>query len=96
MDLSIFASRLKKSREKNSMTQSDLAKILGRSVQTISNWENQINLPSLETLDMLCDALHVSSDYLMGREKMDSLSVEGLDEDVIFVLKNLVETIKKK
>lgn len=96
MNLVVFSSRLKNSRERNRMTQSDLAKILGRSVQTISNWENQINLPSLETLDMLCDALNVSSDYLMGREKLESLPVGDLNEDIVFDLKSLVEHIRNK
>lgn len=96
MDLSIFASRLKKSREKNRMTQGELAKQIGRSVQTISNWENQVNLPGLETLDLLCDVLDVPSDYLLGRVSYPSLTIDGLDENIIFDLKQLVEHIRKR
>ena len=96
MNSVIFSIRLRKAREKCRMSQADLAKILKRSTQTISNWENQLNFPGLETFDQLCDILDVSSDYLLGRNILPTLPVEDLGEDIIFDLKNLIEHIKSK
>ena len=96
MDLTIFASRLKKSREKNGLSQKELARMLGRSVQTISNWENQVNFPGLDTFDKLCDILNVTSDYLLGRNSTSTLPVEDLSEDIVFDLKKMIEHLKER
>ena len=96
MDLTIFASRLKKSREKNGLSQKELARMLGRSVQTISNWENQVNFPGLDTFDKLCDILNVTSDYLLGRNSTSTLPVEDLSEDIVFDLKKMSEHLKER
>lgn len=96
MNSVIFSIRLKKARERNNMSQADLAKLLGRSTQTISNWENQVNLPGLETFDKLCDILDISSDYLLGRNVSLTLPVDGLSDDIVLDLKKIIEYIKNK
>lgn len=90
-----FSTRLKEARERNNMSQADLARLLGRPIQTISNWENQVSLPTLEIFNELCDILHVSGDYLLGKKMNLSLSIEDLSNELAFDLKEIINYIKK-
>ena len=72
-----FSRRLKELREKNKMSQTDLANEINAKVDrnikrtTISNWENRNAIPDLYVLIALCEILHTTSDYLLGIEKID-------------------------
>jgi len=90
-----FSTRLKEARERNNMSQADLARLLGRPIQTISNWENQVSLPTLEIFNELCDILHVSGNYLLGKKMNLSLSIEDLSNELAFDLKEIINYIKK-
>lgn len=52
--------------EKN-IYQKELADYLNVSIGTISNYENGVHSPDLETLCLLADYFEVSTDYLLGR-----------------------------
>ncbi len=52
------------------MTQSQLAKKLDVTKQTILNWENNIFEPSIEHLKKLADIFNVSVDYLIERKPL--------------------------
>ncbi len=64
-----FKENFKKLREKNELTQEDVAKQIGISRQSISKWENGINEPDLETLEKLCAIFNCSlEELLLGKE----------------------------
>ncbi|MCL6479743.1 MAG: helix-turn-helix transcriptional regulator [Peptococcaceae bacterium] len=64
----VFADRIKELRKENNIPMSKLAEALGlKSKAAISQFENGINLPSLDTLVALADFFDVSLDYLVGR-----------------------------
>ncbi len=48
--------------------QTDLAKIANVSKQCISDYKSGKSEPSIDTLFLLCKALDVSADYLLGLE----------------------------
>ncbi len=75
---SILSERIRLLREANGMTQVDLAKDLFVSKQSVSNWENDNILPSVEMLIKIADRFGVTTDYLLGREQAPRLSVDGL------------------
>lgn len=52
-------------RLRNGMSKKQLAKIIGVSVSTISNYENGVTLPDSKTLSKLSFALNVSMDNLL-------------------------------
>ncbi len=62
-----LADRLSDLRNEKKITQTELAKILGKSKQIISFYENGDKLPSVETLEKYADFFGVSTDYLLGR-----------------------------
>ena len=96
MNKSVFANRLKNLRESKGMSQKDLAKLLKRSIQTISNWETEMNFPNLQTFDELCSILDTSSDYMLGRDNQKTVSVKGLSEEAISDLIRVIEHMKAK
>lgn len=57
-----FGSQIKEIRERESLTQEQLAIKLNVSRQAISNWENNKNLPDIGMLILISDVFHVSLD----------------------------------
>lgn len=67
-----FGERLYKLRNKNNMSQGDLANKLDVSRQTISKWENNMCLPETEKLVQLSEIFNISIDYILkGEEKAE-------------------------
>lgn len=60
------AERIKELREKNNLTQSDLARLLYVTRSCVNAWEMAISIPSTEKLVQLCEVLHTTADYLIG------------------------------
>ena len=71
----MFAQRFKYLRQSKGLTQVQLGKGLGVKKQTISNWENDNIMPSVEMLEKIANYFHVSTDYLLGR---DDATVDGV------------------
>lgn len=59
---------LKYIRQKNGLTQADLAQKIGVTQSLIAQWERGAVLPNAAKLPELADALHCSIDALFGRE----------------------------
>lgn len=68
-----FACILREIRERNGLSQSDLADKTGFQPSAISHFETGKREPSFENLKRLANALNVSTDFLMGRETKSSL-----------------------
>lgn len=77
-------------------SQVQLAEKLNISKQTVSNWENENIQPSIEMLVRLAKLFHVSTDYLLGLEKLSSISVEGLPVSVVMHFTQLIEDYRQK
>lgn len=60
-----FGEKLKKARSFKKLKQSELAKQLGVTNTTISNWENNISKPDLDTLSYICGLLEVKASYFL-------------------------------
>ena len=61
-----LAQNLKLARIKKGYKQEELAKLVGKSKNVISNWERGDNKPDADTLFDLCDILGVDANYLLG------------------------------
>ena len=61
-----FAIRLKELRKEKELTQSDLAKLLFTSQDTISLWELDKSLPDIKSIIKMTEIFNVSADYLIG------------------------------
>lgn len=97
--------RLKYLRQKNNMTQKDLAKIMDKAESTIGMWEQNRNEIDNDSLLLLSSIFHVSIDYLLGREEISRTTPfqfamyenEGsLTEDQKELLTNLAKELANK
>jgi len=62
-----FPDRLRAARELRELSQGDLASRTGLQPSAVSHFENGRRSPSFENLKRLADALHVTTDFLLGR-----------------------------
>ena len=84
-----FGQRLRELREQRHLSQEAMGKIIGRSKPVVSSYENNLKLPSLDVLINIAALYNVSLDYLVGFEKKEMVSVDGLTESQ----KGIVDTI---
>ena len=61
-----FAQRVKSLRQEKGFSQKELGDLVGVSKVSIFNYENSLQLPSVEILVLLAKALNCSVDYLLG------------------------------
>lgn len=74
--------QLQQLRKSRGLTQDDLAEILGISLSSYQKYERDAISPSYETLCKIADFYHVTTDYLLGRERAtDPFDMLQLPED---------------
>lgn len=61
-----FGKRLKKARTEKRMTQKQLADLLSVKHNSISNWENDINKPDPDTIELICGILEITPNFLLA------------------------------
>jgi transcriptional regulator with XRE-family HTH domain len=91
-----FSRRLKKLRTEMKLTQKQLAEQIGVQNSIISFYENGDRLPSPEIIIKLAAVLHVSTDYLMGVDGINSVDVTGLTDSDIVLVRSLVNELREK
>lgn len=60
-----FGEKLKIARTEAGLKQAELAKQLNTTGNTISNWENNVSKPDLDTLSYICGILHVNASFFL-------------------------------
>lgn len=61
-----FKDRLKELRLEKDLSQTKLAEKFGVDFRTISNWENGVRKPDIDTVVNIAKYFEVSTDYLLG------------------------------
>lgn len=75
-DTNLFGTRLREKRKENKLTQKELADQIGAKHNSVSDWERGYAMPDPDTIVLICEALNVSSAYLLpSRREMSSSSV---------------------
>ena len=92
------ADRIRELREKNDMTQSELAKRLSITRSSVNAWEMSLSIPSSKILPELCKVLHTTSDYLLGMDaELLSLKYYSDDErEILYRLMRYFDESKEK
>ena len=73
----ILGGNIKRFRKLNSMKQSDLAKLLDVSDQTISSWEINRTEPSIGYIERMCTIFHCRKTDLLGKDFEWELSISN-------------------
>lgn len=92
----MIAERIKFLREQNGMTQTELAKKLSITRSSVNAWEMGISVPSTQFIVELAGIFKVSTDYLLNVGSTISLPADGLEEEDIRVVYQIIEHIKNK
>lgn len=90
-----FGTRFRNLRYSLKLEQTELAKEMHVTKQTISNWENGNVLPSVDMLVRLAQFFHVETDYLLGLEHPHPDLTSGLTDEEREHLLLIVEDIRK-
>ena len=91
---SLLNERIKQLRTERGLSQVDLAAKLGVSKQSVSNWENDNILPSIEMLLKLSHIFSVSTDYLLGEDSRQFLEITGLEHKYIPHIQQIIEDLR--
>ena len=91
----MLGDRIREIRLAKKINQVELAKRLGVTKQSVSNWENENIQPSIDMLSKIADALSVTTDYLLSRENKRYIDVTGIPETVIQNIQEIIEQIRK-
>lgn len=75
--ISGLAERLQKQRMNMKLSQKEVAVAIGVSPSVISNYEVGARVPSLESLIALAGLYHCTTDYLLGLEKSENVSIDA-------------------
>lgn len=72
-----FGERLKELRKKRGLTQKELAQLISAKNNSVSNWENDQNIPTASVVFSLARALNVTIEDLIGHYSMDEVIAIG-------------------
>jgi len=89
-----FGLRIQELRMKHNLSQSELGKKINKSKTAIWGYENNVRIPPLEALVDIAVVLNVSLDYLVGIDKNEMVSLNGLSDDQKTLVYTLIEVLK--
>ena len=89
------AERIKALREARGWTQAELARRLNITRNGVNSWEQGLSMPSPACLVDLAKLFSVSTDYLLGVERLDAVNVTGLKEEDIALLAQLADRLRE-
>ena len=91
-----FGLRLRELREKHKLSQEQLGRRVDRSKSVISSYENNLKMPPLSILTDFAVIFNVSLDYLVGIDKNEMISIDGLTEQQKQGLQTIVFEFKDR
>ncbi|BFK88079.1 hypothetical protein I4200191B4_23850 [Pseudoflavonifractor gallinarum] len=91
----MIAERIKELRQARGWTQADLARRLSITRNGVNSWEQGLSTPSPASLVDLTRLFSVSTDYLLGVERLNTVNVTGLDERDVAILAELADRLRK-
>ena len=90
----MFGDMIKNLRQSRSLNQVQLAVSLNVSKQTVSNWENNNILPSIEMLVKISQFFSVSTDYLLELDSRSYIEVTGLTDVQLAHVRQIIDDIR--
>lgn len=92
----MLGEQIKNLRIAKGLSQVDLAGKLGVTKQSVSNWENENIMPSIDMLIKIAGFFSVTTDFLLGLSEKHSLNTDGLSEQQIAHIQTLINDILGK
>ena len=92
----MFGDRIKSLRLSYNLNQVQLANHLHVSKQTVSNWENNNILPSIQMLIKISMLFSVSTDYLLELDDRHYIEVTGLTDTQLSHIQQIIDDISNE
>lgn len=92
----MIAEKIRELRQARGWTQAELARRMGITRNGINSWEQGLSMPSPGSLVELSRIFLVSTDYLLGVERLETINVSGLDEREVALLAELADRLRGK
>lgn len=89
------AERIKELREVWGWTQAELARKMNMARNGINSWEQGLSMPSPPNLVELARIFSVSTDYLLGVERLATVNISGLNEEDVAMLSKLADRLRE-
>lgn len=89
-----FGAKLKELRTQAGLTQLQLGTLIGVTKSVISFYELQERTPSPDVLIKLAGVFHVTTDYLLGLDKTETLDISDLDKEDVALLRNMANRLR--
>ena len=89
----MFGDTVKSLRLSHNLSQVQLANALNVSKQTVSNWENNNILPSIEMLIKISRYFSVSADFLLELDNRSYIEITGLSEIHLAHIQQIIQDI---
>lgn len=89
------ADRIKALREARGWTQAELARRMNITRNGVNSWEQGLSIPSPACLVDLAKLFSISTDYLLGVERLETVNVTGLNESDIALLTQLADRLRE-
>lgn len=93
--MKMTAERIKALREARGWTQAELARRLSITRNGVNSWEQGLSMPSPACLVDLAKLFSISTDYLLGVERLEMVNVTGLNENDIALLAQLADRLRE-
>ena len=93
--MKMTAERIKALREARGWTQAELARRMNITRNGVNSWEQGLSMPSPACLVDLARLFSVSTDYLLGVERLETVNVTGLNEEDIALLAQLADRLRE-
>lgn len=93
--MKMTAERIKALREARGWTQAELARRMSITRNGVNSWEQGLSMPSPTCLVDLAKVFSVSTDYLLGVERLETVNVTGLDEKDVAMLAQLADRLRE-
>ena len=88
--------KIKTLRQERGITQAELARDLGITRAGVNAWEMGLSVPSTQYLAELARYFRVSTDFLLGLDNSATVSVAGLTQEDIRLVRRLIDHLIEK
>ena len=92
----MIADRIKQLRDECGLSQAQLAKRLHVTRSSVNAWEMGLSMPTIQYVVEMAKLFRIRTDFLLGLEEEQTISLEGLSEEEISLLYGLLGYFHKR
>ena len=92
----MLGERIRELRQAKGLNQVELGSRLNVSKQSISNYESNNILPSIDMLTKLANFFDVSTDFLLENESKNTISIDGLTEHQVAIVASIINEFRNE